>query len=212
MRKIDLETWPRREHYKLFRTFEHPHFNMCANVDLTTFYPALKQCKISFTVGILYVISRAANEIPEFRCRIRGEDVIVHDLVHPSVTILVDDDLFSFCNIDYVENFPEFASGAARMIADVKEHPTLRSNPEQDDRLYMTAIPWVSFTSFMHPLSFPVDSVPRFAWGKVFKEGESFKMPLSVQAHHALMDGLHMGRYYEIVQEYFQEPETILGY
>ena len=213
MRKIDLETWPRREHYKLFRTFDHPHFNMCANVDLTAFYPALKQRGIPFTVGILYAISRAANEVPEFRCRIRGEDVIAHDLVHPSVTILVDDDLFSFCNIDYVENFPEFASGAARMIADVKEHPTLRSNPEQDDRLYMTALPWVSFTSFTHPMKLhPADSIPRFAWGKFFKEGDKLKMPLSVQGHHALMDGLHMGRYYDKVQEYFQEPETILGY
>jgi chloramphenicol O-acetyltransferase type A len=75
----------------------------------------------------------------------------------------------------------------------------------------MTAIPWVSFTSFMHPLSLPVDSVPRFAWGKLFKDGQSSKMPLSVQAHHALMDGLHMGRYYETVQGYFHQPGSGLG-
>ena len=81
----------------------------------------------------------------------------------------------------------------------------------RDDLLFMTAIPWVSFTSFMHPLKFPVDSVPRFAWGKFFEDGESLKMPLSVQAHHAVMDGLHMGRYFELVQEYFQQPESVLG-
>ena len=56
MRHINLETWPRSEHYKLFSTFDHPHFNMCANVDLTTFYPVLKQRGISLTVGIVYVI------------------------------------------------------------------------------------------------------------------------------------------------------------
>jgi len=57
----------------------------------------------------------------------------------------------------------------------------------------------------------PVDSVPRFAWGKYFEEGQFLKMPLSVQGHHALMDGLHMGRYYAEVQEYLHEPEFVLG-
>ena len=212
MHYINLETWPRREHYKLFRTFDHPHFNMCANVDLTTFYPALKQRGISFTVGIIYVISRAANAIPEFRYRIRGEEVIEHEIVHPSVTILVDNDLFSFCDIDYIEDFPKFAPGATRMIAHVKEHPTLESNAKQDDRLYMTALPWVPFTSFTHPMQLhPADSIPRFAWGKLFEDEKSLKMPLSVQGHHALMDGIHMARYYEIVQEYFQQSEVVLG-
>ena len=98
------------------------------------------------------------------------------------------------------------------MIADVKEHPTLRSDSKQDERLYMTALPWVSFTSFSHPMQLhPADSVPRFAWGKFFEDGNLLKLPLSVQGHHALMDGLHMGRYYEKVQEYFLHPEFVLG-
>jgi chloramphenicol O-acetyltransferase type A len=76
----------------------------------------------------------------------------------------------------------------------------------------MTAIPWVSFTSFAHPiLSLPVDSVPRFAWGKFHNDGDRVKMPLSVQGHHALMDGLHVGRYYARVNAYLGHPETFLG-
>ena len=212
MRTIDLETWPRCEHYKLFSTFDHPHFNMCANVDLTTFYPTLKQCSISLTVGIVYVISRAANAIPEFRYRIRAGDVIEHKIVHPSVTILVDEDLFSFCTMDYIVDFSEFAIRAVEMIAYVKEHPTLKNDPGQDNLLFMTALPWVSFTSFMHPMQLhPADSVPRFAWGKFFKEGESLKMPLSVQGHHAVMDGIHMARFYAKVQEYLDKPEVVLS-
>ena len=76
----------------------------------------------------------------------------------------------------------------------------------------MTALPWVSFTSFTHPMRLhPADSVPRFAWGKLFNEDKSLKMPLSVQGHHALMDGFHIGKYYKIVQEYFQQPDVILS-
>jgi len=36
-------------------------------------------------------------------------------------------------------------------------------------------------------------------------------MPLSVQGHHAVMDGLHAGRVYEEVQGYFQQPDVVLG-
>jgi chloramphenicol O-acetyltransferase type A len=53
--------------------------------------------------------------------------------------------------------------------------------------------------------------VPRFAWGKFFDEGERRKMPLGVQAHHALMDGVHVGRFYETVQDYLDQPDAVLG-
>ena len=212
MRYIDLQTWPRREHFKLFSAYDHPHFGMCANVDLTTFYPFVKQRGFTFTVAIVYIIARAANAIPEFRYRIRPGEVVEHEIVHPSGTILTDEDLFTFCTFDYTEDFSLFAARAAEQIAYVKEHLTLEDEPGRDDLLFMTAIPWVSFTSFMHPMHLhPADSVPRFAWGKFFEDGDLLKMPLDVQAHHALMDGVHMGRYFAEVEDYLHRPEVVLG-
>jgi chloramphenicol O-acetyltransferase type A len=206
-----MQTHRRREHFNVFSAFDHPHFNMCANVDLTTFIPATKRHGFSFTVALVYVLTRAANAIPEFRQRIREGKVIEHEIVHPSGTILVDEDRFSFCTFDYYEDFSEFAPQAAKMIAQVKQNLTLKDEPGRDDLLFMTAIPWVSFTSFMHPLHLdPPDSVPRFAWGKFFEDGEHLKMPLSVQGHHALMDGIHVGRYYAQVQDYFDHPGAVL--
>jgi chloramphenicol O-acetyltransferase type A len=212
MKTIDMQTHPRREHFNIFSAFDQPHFNMCADVDLSIFYPYVKRCGFSFTVALVYVITRAANDIPEFRQRIRDGKVIEHDIVHPSGTILVDEDLFSFCTFDYYEDFSEFAPLALQRIAQVKENLTLKDEPGRDDLLFMTAIPWVSFTSFMHPLHLsPADSVPRFAWGKMFEFGEQLKMPLSVQGHHALMDGIHVARYYDKVQNYFDHPDTTLA-
>jgi chloramphenicol O-acetyltransferase type A len=212
MRQIDIQTWPRREHFKLFSAFDHPHAGLCANVDLTAFYPVVKRRGISFTVATVYVLARAANAIPEFRYRIRGGEVVEHEIVHPSVTILANEDLFDFCTFDYIEDFSLFAARAAEQIAYVQEHPTLKDEPGRDDLLFMTAIPWVSFTSVMHPMQLrPADSVPRFAWGKFFEEGKFLKMPLGVQGHHALMDGIHIGRFYAEVQDYLQQPGVVLG-
>jgi chloramphenicol O-acetyltransferase type A len=212
MRTINLENHPRREHFRVFRTFEMPHFNMCVNVDLTIFYAFIKQHDVSFNLAIVHVITRAANAVPEFRYRIRDDEMVEHEIVHPSSTVMGKNDVFSFCTMEYVERFPDFVTRNANKIASVRERPRLlEEDGGRDDLLFMTAIPWVSFTSFMHPLTLPVDSVPRFAWGKFFEDGKSLKMPLSAQAHHAVMDGLHMGRYFEVVQEYFQQPEAILG-
>jgi chloramphenicol O-acetyltransferase type A len=184
---------------------------MCANLDLTQFNRHVKQRGISSTGAIVYVLARASNAIPEFRYRIREGRVIEHEIVHPSFTVLVTEDLFSFCTIEYAEDFQEFAVRTAERIAYVKEHPTLEDEPGQDDLLFMTALPWVSFTSFTHPLHLsPADSVPRFAWGKIFEEGEHLKMPLSVLGHHALMDGIHVGRYYAHVQDAFDHPDKVL--
>jgi chloramphenicol O-acetyltransferase type A len=201
MRHIDLETWPRREHFRIYNDLGYPHFNLCANVDMTEFHTAVKQRGISFTVATVYILARAANAIPEFRYRIRGEKVVEHEIVHPATTILNDDDLFSFCFFNYTEDFPSFAAEAAEQIAHVKEHPLVEDEPGKDDLLFMTSIPWVSFTGCVHPLKlYPADSVPRFAWGKFFEDGTSMKMPLSAQGHHALMDGVHAGKFYAEVQ------------
>jgi len=211
MQQVNMQSSPRSEHFELFRTFDFPHFNMCANVDLTPFQPFIKQHDISFNLAIVYVLTRTANAIPQFRYRIRGEGVVEHEVVHPSTTIMGKGGVFSFCGLEYHERFPEFVAKAEEKIASVKERPRLAGEDDgRDDWLFMTAIPWVSFTSFMHPLKFPADSVPRFAWGKFFEDRDSLKMPLSVQGHHAVMDGLHVGRCYEEAQQNFLQPKILL--
>jgi chloramphenicol O-acetyltransferase type A len=210
MRTIDMQTWSRREHYELFSTYGYPHWGLCANVDISKFYTAVKEGGYSITIALVYVIARASNAIPEFRYRIRDDQVIEHEIVNPGFTFLVDNDAFSFCLVDYVEEFATFAKKTAEKIAYIKENPWVRQVSE-DDVLFMTAIPWVSFTSFLHPMRLqPEDSIPRFAWGKFFDEGDLLKMPLGMQGHHALLDGIHAGRFYTEIQAYLSNPEGIL--
>jgi chloramphenicol O-acetyltransferase type A len=212
MREIDLETWPRRVHFEVFKTMQYPYFNLTANVDITLFKPALKQHGATFSTGIMYLISRVANGIPEFRTRIRTEKVIEHEVVHPSTTILTKEDLFSYCSVPYSPDFTVFQEEAERRFAEVRANPELSDGDWADTLLYMTSIPWVSFTSIMHPISLsPTDSVPRFAWGKYLEEGERIKMPLSVHGHHGLMDGVHVGCFFERFQALLDAPEEYLG-
>lgn len=211
MRYIDLETWPRRKHFAAYAALDYPHFGLCADVDISRFYPAVKARGISFTVAVVYALGRAANRLAPFRYRIRDGAVVEHEVVHPSSTILVDDELFSFCTMPYAATFAAFAPGAAAAIASVRAAPVLEDEPGQDDLLFMSGIPWVSFTSMFHPIHLnPADSVPRIAWGKYRQDDARLAMPLAVQVHHALMDGIHVGKYYQLVQELLDEPDMLL--
>lgn len=212
MRILRPQELPRRKHFEFFRTFDHPHFNICADVDLTTFQGVAKELGASFTVGLVYMIARTANEIPEFRQRIRSDTIVEHDSVHPSATILGEGDLFGFCFVEYGETFGPFAIRAAEAIERVKREPTLVDEAGRDDLLFMTAIPWVSFTSFAHPMNLdPPDTIPRFAWGRARSHEGSTLMPLSVQVHHALMDGIHVGRYFERLQGNLNRAAELLA-
>jgi len=212
MRTIDLENWPRRDHYLFFSTFEYPYFSLSVDMDLTVFLPAIKENEISFTGAIMYLVARTANSIPEFKQRVREGNPIEHDLVHPSATILTKDDLFTFCTVEYQADFREFTRDAKEEIGRVKVQPSLEEKFSDDRMLFMTSIPWVSFTSFMHPLKLsPADSVPRFAWGKFREDNQKTIMPLSVQGHHALMDGLHAGKFYQEFQRLLDHPELLLN-
>ena len=54
--------------------------------------------------------------------------------------------------------------------------------------------------------------MPKIAFGKFTREQERILMPISVEVHHALMDGLHVGRYITWVEEALTKPEHYLSF
>ncbi len=175
----------------------HPHYCICVNVDITKLLPYLKSREIMFTPAVVYLISRVANEIPSFRQRIRGEKVIEYERVNPSFSVNTKvSDVFSFCEVEYQVSASAFIQSAKAQMKRMEEHPVLEDQ-ERDDYLFLSSLPWVSFTGLTHAMHYhPCDSVPRITWGKYFEEGDKIKMPLSLQVHHALVDGRHIGQYY----------------
>ena len=163
-KRIDIETWPRRESYELFRNFGFPYFSITANVDVTVLHTTAKEKVTSFTIGLVYVLSRAANAIPAFRQRMEGDSVVEYNVVHPSITILAKNNQFRFCSLRYTEEFAEFAASAKERIEQACKSDSMWPEPDRDDFLFMTSLPWIAFTAMVHPVPLdPPESVPRFA-------------------------------------------------
>jgi chloramphenicol O-acetyltransferase type A len=210
---IDTETWSRRHLFRLFKDYDDPFFNICADVDATALLDFTRSRSFSFFVAYHFLSLKTANELEPFRYRLRGDRVLVHERLDAGAILLLADESFTFVYFDFAEDFGEFHAAARAIIERARaEPPPLDARADRDDLVYHSVIPWVSFTSISHARDSRRQSgIPKVAFGKCRDAGGRVMMPVSVEAHHALLDGLHVGRYFERLQGYFSDPHSALS-
>jgi chloramphenicol O-acetyltransferase type A len=199
---LDLATWPRRELFEFYRDFDKPFFNVCTRLDVTKLLNELRNHpKVSVALTYHYFALKAANEIEQFRYRLRNGQVLVHDVIHGGTTLMLPNETFTLVYFDYAETFKEFIGPAQQAMEETKKNGTFSPRHEDDARIHCTTLPWISFTSFSHARNWRrEDSVPKISFGKFTREHDRTWMPFSVEVHHALVDGLHVGRYIERIE------------
>ncbi|MEL6557909.1 MAG: chloramphenicol acetyltransferase [Bacteroidota bacterium] len=207
MRKeLDLDNWSRRSHFDFFKDFDEPFFGVTANVDCTYAFENYKNLNTSFFLYYLYQSLVVVNSIEEFRYRIEGEKVFVYDEIGASATINRPDGTFGFSYLNFHKDFKTFEHSALAEIEKVRADNRLIPGSTSANVIHYSSVPWIKFTSLSHARKFDgKDSVPKITFGKVFRDHDRYKMPVSVHVHHALMDGFHLGRY-------FEQFEQTLGY
>ncbi|MCO6512778.1 MAG: chloramphenicol acetyltransferase [Aridibacter famidurans] len=200
-REVDIERWNRRSAFEFFREFEDPFFNMTAPVDVTRLRAVCRERGYSFSIAALHCSQRALNGIDEFRMRLVDGRLVIFDLVEATQTILLENESFGFCYFPWRKELAEFDSFGKKQVAKYKDLATFDVENDRLDLVYYSVIPWISFTSFKHASRIDREqTVPRIVFGKALEEGGSVTMPVSVEANHIVMDGLHVGRYFERLQ------------
>jgi chloramphenicol O-acetyltransferase type A len=212
-RYLDTEAWSRRHLFRLFKEYDAPSFNVCADVDATHLLDFTRSRRLSFFVAYHFLSTKTANELEPFRYRLRGDRVLVHERVDAGAVLLLEDESFTFVYFDFTEDFAAFhAEAVAKVEGASAEPPPLDAREDRDDLIYHSVIPWVSFTSISHARDSRRQSgIPKISFGKYRDVGGRLLMPVSVEVHHALMDGLHVGRYFERLQGYFSDPRAALS-
>ena len=67
---LDIENWPRREHFHFFKSFDEPFFGVTVEIDCTKAHTTTKELGTSFFVYYLYQTISAVNRIEPFRYQI----------------------------------------------------------------------------------------------------------------------------------------------
>lgn len=207
MKILDLNSWNRKEHFDFFKNYDQPFFGITADVDVTRAYEKSKSLDASFFLYYLHRSLMVINKLESFRYRITDQsEVAVYEIIRAGATINRPDGTFSFSYLPFHNKFSDFEKEALVIIEEIRSTTGLPHTDRSQDVAYFSAIPWVKFTAIEHAMNSKVtDSVPKIAFGKWEEKDGKKKMPVSVHVHHALMDGVHVGEFYELFQKLLDE-------
>ncbi len=199
---LDLDRWSRRAHFRLFGDYDRPHFSVTVEVDVSALYRA--SCLPggpSFFLGTLFAASHAANAVEAFRLRLRGERVWCHAAVGIGCTVLRPDRTFGFGYFPHQASFPAFQEHGRAELERVRTGTELEDGSDGDDAwIHGSVLPWMRFTGYTNAIRRD-DSHPKVVFGKRHASGDAWSMPVAVEVHHALVDGIDVADFLERLQE-----------
>ncbi len=201
---IDEGNWERAMHCMVFRNSIEPAFCVTFEVDITNFLQKTKEQNYSFTIAMVYAVCKCANEIEAFRYRFLDGDIVLFDRIDTAFTYLnKDTELFKVVNVPMKDNIQEYIEIATKTANEQQEYFT---GPLGNDVFQCSPMPWVAYTHISHTNSGKKDNAtPLFDWGKYYEKDGKMIMPLSVQAHHSFVDGIHIGKFADGLQGYMDE-------
>ena len=196
---IDQAHWKRAMHCAVFRNCIEPAFCITVKLDVNHFCRRVKELGFPFTYPLIYLISRAANEIEEFRYRFLDGQVVLFDRIHTAFTYLnPETELFKVVNVPLTDALEEYVALADRTQKEQKEYFT---RPLGRDVFQFSPLPWLNYTHISHTNAGNKDNAtPLFDWGRWEELDGKRLLPFSIQAHHSFVDGLHVARLVEKIQ------------
>lgn len=214
-RIIDETTWDRAMHCAVFRNSVEPAFCITFEADVSGLKKYVKENSLSFTLATVYAVCKCANQIEEFRYRFVDDKVVLFDNIDTAFTYLKKEtNLFKVVNVPMMNDLKEYCISAKRITDEQEDYFT---GPLGNDVFQCSPMPWVTYTHISHTNSGKKDNAtPLFDWGKYYEKNGRWIMPVSVQAHHSFVDGIHIGKFVDALEKYlatFDEvkPNTKMG-
>lgn len=203
---IDMETWPRREHYEYYSKTLKTGYQMEVELDVTKLKKRCRKKIVKFYPAMIYAIMRAVNENEVFRIAFNDEGELgYYDFCHPSYTIFHEDDqTFSDIWTPYDESFDAFYDAVLMDIEEYRDVKGVKAKPDRPASFVpISCVPWISFKSYSHDTKGPKKMYfPVITFGKYHKENERWYLPISVYVNHATADGYHTAKLLNDIQKH----------
>ncbi len=206
--KINLETWERRAAFHFFKDFTEPYHGVCLRVDCTATYRYAKQHRLSVFLSLLHRSLVAAHQVENFRTRIVDGTVWLYEQINGGSAVGRANGTIGMGHYQFRPRMDEFVREAAIELDRVRQRDDIERYPEANLIRY-SVLPWFDFTSVSHARDLSgADSAPRITFGKITEADGRCTMPVSIHAHHALADGLHVAQFVERFQHSLDAPDS----
>lgn len=205
MRKIDPNTWSRREIFDFFSKISNPFCSVTFNVDVTEVYAYAKRSGLSFYYALVYLVTKAVNSVEAFRYGIVDGELVLFDERSPSFTDLKKgSESFHIVTMPCEGNIAEFCQDAKRRSAE--QTTFLSTDKESTDLIYFSCLPWVELTALTNERDFdPDDAIPRISWGKFHERDGRKILGISLELNHRFTDGVHIGKFADALQNLIEQ-------
>lgn len=207
---IDTSSWKRKPYFDHYFNQIRCTYSITVNIDITNVLSFKDRNKVKLYPLLIYVISKAVNKYEEFRTAIndRGE-IGVWETLSPCYTVFHKDSE-SFSNIwtEWNDDLNLFLSNFEQDSKRFGQIDRIDAKPNTPANVFpISSLPWTTFTGFnLNIFADGTYLLPIFTYGKYFKDGNRYLIPLSIQVHHAICDGFHVSR---LINEIQQECSNI---
>lgn len=197
-RSVDLTKWSRAGQFRLFRTYDRPHYAITVRMDVTALMVARKAQGLSPFRTIIHSVGAGLHKVPELRMRFRKEKVTLYDRLLLSPAIPLENGDFRYTYLAWLPDRADFDSHAKERIDAVRAGQPLNANDGSvEDVAYLSCLPWLDYTSLDNALPGPDDCIPRVSWGKIVPTDKGHDMAMTLQVHHALVDGRQVSQFFD---------------
>lgn len=194
-REIDMTKDPRAGQYDYFRHMVDPYASVTVMIDVAELLATAG--KRHFFQTVLYLITRAANAVPQLRRRLMGDKVVEYDFCPPSYTCMKPDGVYVYCTPVEMKPYGEYINYCIAEQEAVIARGTLTEDGDPLGHLFVSCLPWLHYQSLKPPVESCEDSHPVIHWGKYesYPDGR-IMMPLTLSVNHTLADGLHISQFF----------------
>lgn len=208
---LDMDHYPRKAHFDYFRSLAYPYGGLTVEVDVTDFLSAVKAKGLPLFLSLCWCVGGAANAVPQLRQRILDGKIIEFDRCPTSHTVALPDSTYCYCTLEGGKPLFDFLDYAVQAQEAAKARSSIDESEEEAlSLLFVSTLPWISYTGLVQPTPYPADSNPRITWGKYHTAGDRTLLPVSILCHHALVDGVHIAAFYDALNRQLAAATSLI--
>ncbi len=203
-RPIDLDTWPRREHFQYYRTAIPCGYSATVRMDVTEAVDFARAHGLHFYPCFVYAAAKTVNEQDEMRMMLTPEGAPgIWDVSLPCFTVFHSDDhTFSDLWTEYDPDFRTFYQGFQQVTDQYGDRHGVKGRPGQPANFFcISCVPWLDYTGYANystgtPVLFPI-----ITFGKYTLSEGRYTLPVTLSIAHASADGWHTSRFFQGLEE-----------
>lgn len=206
---IDYEVWPRREIYDLFR---ESVYNLTVELDVTEFVRTVHENGLKFYACACWCIAKTVNADEAYRFGVHDGKIGFWDSLkaHYSLRRADDSGLFTHNVTPFTPVFADFYRSfmAGKPPAEQCGRLYYYTEP-QPDAVHITIMPGTHFSALSYSKQVvtgcDTSYIPFVTMGQYREENGRLCMPVNVLFCHAVNDGRHSARFFELLEQNFRE-------